>query len=421
MRLLTSRMLALALVAGCVSESEPDALQLAESAQDLSVTSVAREHVAGDVYHYSYVVRVGSAPNAQLHIDRVVRERAPWIPRRSTGAVMMLHGDFATFTTNFLPAGGGIAGWLAARDIDVWGTDRRWTQAEAEGDLSDFGAMGVVQELDDIGAALGFARAIRVVTDASTDRLTLIGFSRGGALAYFYASREATRPIRHVKGLVPLDVYVSLAPADEEFRLYICDLAQQERDALAAGNVDVPNSFQIETGQGVLDDPNGPSPYGLSNRDLMLWLAAQTWDGFFRPSPFYHLVGPTLGDDGLPTGLRFTSETVVAQWLADSPPHQAMRESLDTDALTCGDGVLPADVPLSRIRVPLLLVAAAGGYGERAIYSTTQVSSTDATTLVVRQLPVAQEQEDFGHGDLLYSPQAPALAWQPLLAWLRGH
>ena len=71
--------------------------------------------------------------------------------------------------------------------------------------------------------------------------------------------------------------------------------------------------------------------------------------------------------------------------------------------------------------MPLLLVAAAGGYGERALYSTTQVSSTDVTTHVIRLLPVEQEAEDFGHADLLYAANAPELAWQPLLSWLNHH
>ena len=98
-----------------------------------------------------------------------------------------------------------------------------------------------------------------------------------------------------------------------------------------------------------------------------------------------------------------------------------MRESADTDALTCGNEPLPADVPLSRIQVPLLLIAAEGGYGRHALHSATQVSSTDVTTLVIRRLSEGQEAEDFGHADLLFSPAAPVLAWEPLLSWLRAH
>lgn len=416
--------IALAVLLGaCHSDPQPE-LELATTAHELGVAGVTREHVAGDVYRYGFVLPVGNGPNARLHIHRVVRERAPWVPRRSMGAVMMLHGDFATFRTSFASPTAGMARWLAERDIDVWGVDRRWTQAPAIGaDLSDFDAMGLDQELDDLDASLAFARGIRLVTDASTDRITLVGFSRGGELAYFHASREGARPaaLRHVKALVPLDVYVSLAPEDEALRQFFCDMAAYEYDALAAGEVDVPNDFQIEAGRGALTAPDAPNVFfpGWTNRDVMLLLVGQTYY-FFPASPLYHLNAPVLDGDVV-TGLREASEVAVGEWLANAPPHQSMRESADTDALTCGDAPLPADVPLSRIEVPLLLIAAAGGYGERALHSTTQVASTDVTTLVIRRLPADREAEDFGHADLLFSPDAPALAWQPLLSWLRSH
>jgi len=415
------------LVAACATEPQfAQEADVATTAQALGVTSVTREHVAGDVYHYGFVLRVGDGPNAQLHVHRVVRERAPWVPRHTTGAVMMMHGDFATFSTNFVPGPSGIAPWLAERSIDVWGVDRRWTQATATApDVSDFDAMGITQELDDIAAVLTFARGVRVVTDASADRLTLVGFSRGGELAYFYASREATLPAaqRHVKAIVPLDVYVSLAPADEDLRQFFCTSAEFEYEALAAGFVDSPNDLQITVGRLALTAPGDQTPFqrsfpGRTNRDVMLAFVGQTYR-LFPASPLYHLIAPVL-DSGVPIGLRTSPERVVETWLANAPPTQSMRESADTDALTCGDAP-PIDVPLSRIRVPLLLIAAAGGYGEHALYSTTQVGSTDVTTLVIRQLPVDREAEDFGHADLLFSPDAPALAWQPLLSWLRAH
>jgi pimeloyl-ACP methyl ester carboxylesterase len=434
MRLFNPRpLVALAVsLAACASDPTPD-LELAATTQDLGGHTVTRDHIAGDVYHYDFSVRVGSGPNAVLHIHCVVRERAPFLPRKTTGAVMLMHGDFARFATNFAPVLGtpastatGMATWLAQRDIDIWGLDRRFTQApEIAPDLSDFDAMDINQELDDIGTSLAFARGVRLVTDASVDRMTLVGFSRGGELAYFYASREATRPLaqRHVKGLVPLDVYVSLSPADEELRQFFCDSAFFEYQALAEGEVDAPNLFQIRVGQFALDAPNDPSPIrffaGLTNREALLSFVGQTHN-LFPATPRFHLNAPVLNGDRV-TGLRKSFEDVVGHWFAGAPPHASLRESADTDALTCGDGPLPADVPLSPIQVPLLLIATAGGYGDHALFSTTQVSSTDVTALVIRQLPAAREAEDFGHGDLLFATDAPTLAWQPLLSWLRQH
>jgi hypothetical protein len=421
----------LAVVLSACEAAPPPEVKSAE--QPLSA-AVTRERIAGDVYHYGYSLRVGVGPNAVLRLHRVVRERAPYVPRATTSAIMLMHGDFATFATNFAPVLGtppssatGLATWLAERGVDVWGFDRRWTQAPADGaDLSDFDAMGIGQELEDVGTALAFARGVRLLTGGGAGRMTLAGFSRGGQLAYAYASLEAARPAwqRHLKGLVPLDVYAALSPADEEQRQLFCVSAYYEYLDLADGFVDTPNFLQIRIGSLALSAPDDPSPFvrlfpGLTNREAMLTFAGQTYF-FFPASPLYHLAAPELAGD-VPVGLRESSEDVVSTWFAASPATASLRESADTDALLCGEAPLPIDVPLSRIRVPLFLIAAAGGYGDRAVFTTTQVSSTDVTTLVIRRLPAAREAEDFGHGDLLFARDAAALAWRPLLSWLREH
>src|SRR5688500_10283933 len=84
----------------------PDETTTTDHALSGPVLELTREHVAGDVYHYEAVLAVGDTPNAELHVHRVVRERAPWIPRAGAAAAMLLHGDFSTFRTNYLPEGG---------------------------------------------------------------------------------------------------------------------------------------------------------------------------------------------------------------------------------------------------------------------------------------------------------------------------
>lgn len=402
------RTLLLVLFAGCATET-------LETAERAVAPEYSRTQIAGDIYHYRYIVPVGDGPNAQLAIHRVVRERSPNSPIKTNDAITLMHGDFASFTTNFRP----MATWLAQRDIDVWGIDRRWVQATRfNPDLTGFEDMGLDQELEDIEAALAFVRDTR----HGDERVTLAGFSRGGQLAYYYASREATRRPnhRHVKGLVSLDVYASLAETETDLRAFYCQSAADEYQALADGFTNIYNVFQLTVGLHYLQDPTAPSPWDdvRNRREVMLWLTGQTY-AFFPASPVYHLNGPVLDAAGTPTGLRFSSELDVANWLAASAPHQSMRESADTDAVLCGDTSF--DVPLSRIRVPLLSIAAAGGYGERANHSAAQVSSSDVQTIVIRQLPAEREAEDYGHTDLLFASDAPARAWQPLLSWLRAH
>ena len=95
-----------------------------------------------------------------------------------------------------------------------------------------------------------------------------------------------------------------------------------------------------------------------------------------------------------------------------------MRETAELDELWCGTSPRPS---LANIRVPLFYLGAAGGFGDHGLYSTTRTSSTDVTTLVIRRFGPERVAEDFGHGDLLYAADAPALAWNPLATWLLRH
>src|SRR5689334_24170140 len=61
-----------------------------------AITEFNREQIAGDIYHYSLLLRVGDGPNARIRLHRVVRESAPFRPRATCQAVMMTHGSFAT-------------------------------------------------------------------------------------------------------------------------------------------------------------------------------------------------------------------------------------------------------------------------------------------------------------------------------------
>ncbi|UQA63543.1 hypothetical protein E8A73_005155 [Polyangium aurulentum] len=342
---------------------------------------------------------------------------------------MLMHGDFATFTTNFLPSRisaaakpeRDLAVYLAQRGLDVWGVDRRWTTAPAQGtDFSDFAGMGVAQAVSDTGLALTFARTTR----GSKDRLFLGGFSSGAQLTYLYAGEESQKPLaeRLVKGIVPIDIYGKISPADEALRLYACANAADEYDWVAQGYVDSDNStFAQPLGALAASAPLGASPIfsGYTNREAMLGFVAATFL-LYEPKPQYHLVAGVY-KNGFPSTLRYSSEALVSDWLAHSPPHESMVETADRDAMWCGTGALPLADHLADISVPLYYLGAAGGFGDHGLYTTTLVASKDVTTHVVRRLPVASEIEDFGHADLLYAEDAPALAWAPLAKWLLAH
>ena len=422
--------IALLLACGaCGSAAPPDAAGTADTvgaAEAIgSVSSpleVVREHVTADIYHYRFDLPAGTGPNARLRVHRIVRETAPWRPRATAHAVMLLHGDFATFVTNFAPTLGapassapGLAPYLASRGIDAWGVDRRWTLPARDGDVSDLGEMGVAQELSDIGAALAFARATRAVTDRDAGRIVLGGFSHGGELVYAYAAADG----RHVSAIAPIDVYYDIAPEDADLRAAACANAAAEKDLVAQGVTDSDNGFFITAGSLDRSAPDDPSPVypPFTNRGALFATVGQTYQ--FAPlTPLYHLSAPILGADGSVTGLRESSEDAVSAWFAGAPPHQSMREAAELDAIWCGASPRP---DLANIKVPLFYLGAAGAFGAHGLHSTTRVSSRDVTTLIVHRFGPDRTAEDFGHGDLLLARDAPTLAWRPLAAWLLRH
>ncbi len=431
-RSLTIALVAAATLAACVADPEDDGVATVSLALEGAgppgvgwVTDVQRTRIHGDTHHQAFTLTLGASANARIRLHRIVRERAPWLPRSTRGGVMLLHGDFSSFGTNFAPVTveptgtPGLAVWLADQGFDVWGFDRRWALTPADGDTSDFGDMGVVQELDDVGRALVAARAVRVATGSGAERLHLLGFSRGGLLAYAAASLDAARPplLRQIKGLVALDVWGVIPPEDAAGRSAVCDSAFFEQLDLDAGVVDSPNGFFRNVGARSQANPDGASPFpGFTNRELFLFIAGQTYN-IFPVTPFYHLAAGEVVD-GAVTHLTASPEPAIAAWFATAAPHQSLREAADTDAMWCGDGSAPITLDLARIRVPLLYLGAAGGYGDHGLYTTTQVGSTDVTTRVVRRFPVGGEDQDVGHGDLLFARDAVDLAWRPLAAWL---
>ncbi|UQA63919.1 hypothetical protein E8A73_036990 [Polyangium aurulentum] len=346
---------------------------------------------------------------------------------------MLLHGDFATFTTNFAPSlmsdaaqpDHALAVYLAERGIDVWGLDRRWTTAPKDGaDFSDFADMGVAQAVSDTGNALIFARSIRTLTGAGEDRMILGGFSSGAQITYLYAAEETQKEPekRQIKGIVPIDIYAKLAPADEALRQGACETAAQERALVEKGEVDSDNSaFFQPLGELAVSAPADPSPFfdGYTNRDAMLGIVTQTYL-IYEPKPKYHLVAGAF-ENGAPTGLHYAPEALITDWLIHSPPHQALVESAERGAVWCGEAPLPIADHLADIEVPIFYLGAAGGFGDHGLHTTTVVGSTDVTTHVVRRLAVEQEPEDYGHADLLYATDAPELAWAPLEKWLLAH
>jgi hypothetical protein len=430
--------LGVALLGGCEAPVDPDEegvmedVAAASAGTAASAITVTREVVSGDVAHYTFVLRVGDTPSAEVVIHRVVREHAPWVPRIAASALLLLHGDWATFSSNFLSPGlgtsaaanHGISAFLAEKGIDVWGADRRWTRAPLDAaDVSDFAGMDLAQAIDDTGLALGFARGVRVRTGSGPDRVALGGFSHGGQIAYEYAAAESQRPLaaRHVKALVPIDIYAAVPAGNAGAIASACDSRDYEKAQVGKGLSAADNSFfaLAATLDRTAPDDDSPIFSGSTNRGGLLGFVARTWV-YYAPTKEYHLAGGLLSA-GTVTALRHSPQARIDGWLAGAPAYQANPESADLDGIWCADGPRPIPDHLADIHVPIFYLGAAGGFGDAGLPTLALTGSSDVTTLVISVLPAAQHPEDYGHGDLLFADSAPELAWQPLAAWVQSH
>ncbi|WNG23428.1 hypothetical protein F0U62_04820 [Cystobacter fuscus] len=413
---------------------------LVESCDVRLLGDFTREHVTGDIYHYSVRVQVG--PDAQhdiIGLHRVVRERFAWQPVSASESAFLVHGDAWDFEDAFLPgtqtktarAESSFAVYLANQDVDVWGIDLRWTQVPLEtADFSFMKGWSLGTHAEDVGKAMGVARRVRTLTGSGNGKMNLLGWSRGAQVAYAYMSAETREPAsqRHVSGFIPVDMVFKFGPEAQAERQAACERAQAGEAILAQGryegNLGGPGAGLaiLAVGQGALNSPNTPAqaplpplPYG----QLGVTLGAATYSFISAPVPFYHFTAGEFANESL-VGLKYVSSPRFFDFLASANPYQSLREQVEGDALQCGTTSLPYDDHLDDVKVPVLYVGAAGGFGTYGEYTVKSLlGSKDVTILRARRdLDRAAE---YGHADLWLASDAQAKVWEPIYKWMKKH
>lgn len=419
---------ALELWARTACAAATDVLRVA--VHDCRRVTVSRTELVPGIGWYRIDVPVGSGTWDVIRLHRVVAERQPWVPRRAETAVMTVHGDRFTWQATFLtsatagsiPADQSLAAYLAQNGVDVWGIDFRWTRVpEDVPDTSFMDAWGMALHVRDLRTALALARVTRVVTGSGFGRLHLVGWSRGGYIGYAYLDDEAGRPafLRHVRGFVPLDLWIRTD--DEALRQAACsDLAALEAD-FEAGETVAPGFFTNEIGRLALEDPEAPSPFFslFTNRQLGLCVGS-----FPRatPTPGWHPTGGVYDDDFFfPQFLLYTDEVNWFTHLATGAAYQPLQLVIDAERLVCNEVDSPFDDRLAQVDVPVFYVGGAGGFGDFGVFSTSLLGSSDVSSLVVQQQPPSHQIQDVGHADILLAQDAETWVWQPILDWLEAH
>jgi hypothetical protein len=404
-----------------------------------------RQELLGGLAHYSARLHVGPGAHDVITLHRVVRESSPWHPAPSPRSVFMIHGDAWNFTGAFLAstvspsaqaADHSIALYLAQQGVDVWGIDLRWTHVPLE--TQDFGFMAgwnMGTHVRDVGLGLGLARAVRLGTGSGAGRLHLLGWSRGALLGYAYLSAETQRPaaLHHVAGFIPVDMVLKFGPEGAQQKAWACERLALAQQAQQAGRVEG-GLLGPGAGLGVKlmgdlatlapDEPTPLMPLPLSNRQVALIGGAATFS-LFAPLqaavPAYHFTAGQFSEQGLPLAVSHVSEPFFLNVLSQARPYQDFNEVVEGEALMCDSQDLPYDDHLAQVKVPVLYVGAAGGFGQFGVHSTTLLGSTDVSVHLVQDLPAEARLLDYGHADLFLASDARERVWAPILAWMQRH
>ena len=414
----------------------------------LDQASLDRRHLVDDIYEYTLVLKVGPGEFDTIGIHRVVRERWPYCPIKSSRAIMMLHGDNSDFRSAFLmstqsnevPIKHSLAIYLAQRGIDVWGIDLRWTFVpdycpETEIPYCYVDGCEFMKNWDtalhlkDIRTAVRIARVVRGLTGSGFGKMFMLGHSRGAQFTYAYANEETHLPWweQSLRGIIPVDMVYKFDPDEDGLIINACirlDALEELRD------FEIYYSDKAVNLKGIAylanNDPDDNSIIkGLEyfTNQQVAWFALSATYATYPPMPppvsFYHYCGGTF-DDGLPTGLQFTNSDYMLEFAFAVPSFQSLGEIIDGEAIMCSDSTSYDDY-LDQIETPVFYVGAAGGFGAYGEYVLELLGSTDKQSLIVQLYPAESVALDYGHIDLLFADDAKHKVWKPIFKWIKRH
>ncbi|MEK6155342.1 hypothetical protein WIW50_18885 [Flavobacteriaceae bacterium 3-367] len=395
------------------------------------ILEIKRSVLSGDIAHYQILVRMGKGPYDIVRIHRVVKESRKYRPVRTSGNVFMVHGSSQDFDDIFLRPGVDTPNeqnsspyFLASQNIDVWGIDLGWTLVPLETtDFSSFQDWGTTKDTRHVMKSMAIARLVRGLTRQGFGRMNLLGFSYGGFLTYNAAYKETRqhRILRDIKGIIPADWAMLYSPEDDAYRENICNGGRAAEANYLDGVYQTSNGAAFAAvGGAALSDPTGDSPFapGLTNYQFAIVAAAVP--GPSPQAPNWHFLGGEF-DGQAPTGLLYTDTERWFKLLVSLAPHQPTYNAVEGFGKFCEENVTTVEKQLNRIKIPILYLGAAGGFGEQGVYSTRVTSSKDVSIHIASKQPDELRAIDYGHADMFMAEDAAQMVWEPLRNWLVDH
>jgi len=147
----------------------------AQSAAPAGLTAPTVQQIVGDLYEYSYLLPTGTGPYHSVGVHRVVRVKNGR-PIASHNAIFLGHGDASNFgiylagtqSPQSLPV------YLADNGIDVCGMDYGWALVPStETDFTFMQNWGLPRDIDDLEAAILFARPVHTATGIGSTHRSL--------------------------------------------------------------------------------------------------------------------------------------------------------------------------------------------------------------------------------------------------------
>lgn len=389
------------------------------------ILDAGRSVVTGDIVHYWWVITLGSGEFDQVRLHRVVREPQPLQPIHTARSLFLLHGDCGDFRSTYLPGSissnfasdFGLAAFLAAGDVDVWGVDQAYTLVPAETeDLGFMASWGLKRLATELRVAMAVAQRVRGMTSDRLAPMNLLGFCGGVSVGYTALNLETQLPVgqRIINGYIQAEM--SFSSVDEGWVEANCAWAAYCRDKLDLG-IYHEDWFMALMADLARNDPDGESPIipGFNN-----WQAAL----FAGGGPFWFADShnhAAIWENDLPVDFQFLTIDQFLDINIVTAPYQPLLYKYEVVMIDCGTESLPFDDFVHLIDVPVLYLGAAGGFGPYCDHILSRIASDDIQRLDVQLLPPGQELLDIGHNDLFAGSNAPDLVWQPILDWVSNH
>ncbi len=390
---------------------------------------IDRLHVAADIYHYVWVMKMGPHPWDRVGIHRVIKERSErhrCRPIRTDKNIFLQHGDCKDFEGMFLPGTRspnmpndfGFAVYLAENEVDVWGIDQAWALVPDVGDRSFMMGWGMQKHVNDLRTAMQAAFFVRMLTGCGDNKLNLLGYSSGVWTGYALLNQESQYPVHHrvAGGFVAADgAYKTDNEAlRQSFFVTEYNRTKAMLDQGEYGDF-VPFAMIAKLAR---TDPDGDSPLfpGFTNMQAAMFFAAGPILGEF---PFHYFGG--VWENDFPVDFQYVTKDEYFDFMEAAVPWEAAQFINDYCAIANELVDTPFDDHLGDITVPILNLSPAGGFGEASKYTTTFLGSTDITHLMPSLHPPDEILLDFGHIDIFLAKNAKSLVWRPVLDWVNTH